>query len=99
VRPPVQGKRVPEAFDSEEPGAFSFDHPGYISCTCPCGCGSLMNLPIYLEGEAKPAKSAWRWNGSEDKPTLDPSIRDLSGCRFHGYLKDSVWTFCEDSGK
>jgi hypothetical protein len=67
-------------------------------CICPCGCKQHMNLPVYLEGQEKPAQSAWIWNGDVEKPTLNPSIRDLAHCRFHGFLRDGVWTFEADSG-
>lgn len=69
-----------------------------ILLVCPCGCGGLMDLPIYREGQPKPAPNAWLWNGDRQQPTLTPSIRDLSGCRFHGFLTGGVWTFCSDSG-
>lgn len=66
-----------------------------ILCECPCGCGSFMNLPINV-GEKVERK--WLWDGNRERPTLHPSIRDLSGCRFHGHLNNGVWTFCGDSG-
>jgi hypothetical protein len=74
-------------------GSFWFNESGsYILCLCPCGCGQFMNLPIN-------SPNKWTWNLNRDKPTITPSIRDLGGCRFHGYLTDGVWTFCADSGK
>lgn len=79
-------------------GIVSLEKAGYILCECPCGCGGSMNLPVYREGEPKPAKNAWLLSGTPEAPSLAPSIRDLSGCRFHGHLTDGVWTFCGDSG-
>jgi len=77
-------------------GSFAIKADGtYILCICPCGCGSTMNLPL-CQGEK--VDRAWLWDGNREKPTLEPSIRDLSGCRFHGFLRAGVWTFTEDSG-
>lgn len=62
---------------------------------CPCGCGHLISLPIAI-GEK--LDHYWQWDGNREQPTLQPSIRRLDGCRFHGYLTAGVWTFCSDSG-
>lgn len=91
-----------EAFwENPKDGSFCMaEDPHHFLCVCPCGCGSMMNLPIYKSGTPKPqAACAWEWNGNAETPTLTPSIRDLSGCRFHGFLTGGVWTFCEDSGR
>lgn len=77
--------------------AFVADPPVAVLVICPCGCGTLMRLPIH-RGEHPPGVS-WLWDGNKEKPTLTPSIRDLGGCRYHGFLKAGVWTFCSDSGK
>jgi hypothetical protein len=67
----------------------------HILCHCPCGCGSMMNLPI-ATGEKTPRN--WQWDGNREQPTLHPSIRDLSGCKWHGHLQGGVWTPTGDSG-
>lgn len=90
-----------QVLDAEQPGLYTFTESGGIKrifCKCPCGCGGHMHLPIYKAGEVKPAVSAWEWDGNVDSPTLNPSIRDLSGCKFHGHLRGGYWTFCDDSG-
>lgn len=80
-------------------GAYTaFAGMSRFHCVCPCGCGHHMNLPVYLEGQEKPAIASWEWNNSIEKPTLKPSIRDLGDCYFHGHLTDGVWTFEPDSG-
>lgn len=94
---PVKATPVADALVSEIDGAFQFKG-GYIRCICPCGCGGFMNLPVYQTGTAKERTPSWEWDGNETTPTLKPSIRDLSGCRFHGFLTAGVWTFCSDSG-
>ena len=100
---PVQGSLVDGYDRSAEPGSFYFRDvaPGaqrFLSCRCPCGCGGLFSLPI---GEGvKPAQSpSWHWDGQRERPTLSPSIKDLGGCRWHGYLQAGVWKPCEDSGR
>lgn len=84
------------------PGIYMFKEkqPGIkgILFNCPCSCGAVIHLPIYFEGEPKPSRSAWIWDGNEDTPSLQPSIKDLRGCRFHGFLTAGYWTFCDDSG-
>jgi Family of unknown function (DUF6527) len=97
VKAPVPGRLVIDAISSDEPGVFNFSD-SMIYCNCPCGCGSGMVLPIYRSGEPKPGKTAWEWNGNEERPTLKPSIRDMATCYFHGFLTDGVWSFCGDSG-
>lgn len=84
--------------DDVTPGSFKIKEDGtYILCECPCGCGMLMNLPIY--SDQKTVNPSWHWDGDREKPTLSPSIRDLAGCKFHGFLQQGVWTFCPDSGQ
>lgn len=84
--------------DDVKPGSYFFED-GHIKFDCPCGCGSCSVLPVYRSGDAKPAPNAWWWDGNEDAPTLDPSIRQLGGCKFHGFLQSGTWTFAGDSGK
>lgn len=86
------------------PGAFCFPaDPGDLDgaprrlwSICPCGCGTFMDLPVRVG--AKQA-GAWLWDGDAERPTVDPSIRDLAGCRFHGWLRGGTWTFEPDSGQ
>lgn len=92
---PVWATKVENAFQSEIAGAYTLSD-GYILFVCPCGCGSLSNLPIKT-GE-KTAHS-WSWDGNETQPTLSPSIRQMIGCKYHGHLIQGVWSFCEDSGR
>lgn len=77
---------------------ISLEKPGRILCECPCGCGGTMNLPVYREGEPKPATTAWMLSGTPEAPSLGPSVRDVGSCYFHGHLNDGIWTFCGDSG-
>lgn len=93
---------VEQVLDAEQPGVYTFTHEmgvKRIFVKCPCGCGSHMHLPVYFSKDPKPEKSAWEWDGNTDSPTLKPSIRDLSGCKFHGFLTNGYWEFCGDSGQ
>lgn len=96
----VVGVRRDDLFaDDVTDGSFTaYEGMSRFHCVCPCGCGSHMNLPVYLSGQEKPAQVAWVWNGNVEKPTLSPSIHDLSGCKFHGFITDGIWTFTGDSG-
>lgn len=86
-------------WEASKPGAFCINESGTrILCECPCGCGAHMNLPLYRTESAKPEPVAWIWDGNRETPTLQPSIRDMMGCRFHGHLTKGVWTFEPDSG-
>lgn len=82
------------------PGSFFIDDAKNIHFNCPCGCCQYSALPLYHEAETKPVGvTAWKWDGNLEVPTLDPSIRQMQGCKFHGFLKQGVWTFCGDSGR
>jgi hypothetical protein len=105
---PVVARRILgldySTLEAEPSGAFDIieheaDVRGTIRCWCPCGCGNFMVLPIRRAGVPHAeGRAEWEWDGNADKPTLQPSIRDMAMCRFHGFLTGGVWTFCEDSG-
>ena len=71
-------------YDAEglSPSGFHFQ--------CPCGCRSVGGVRV-----AGP--NAWQWNGSRDKPTVNPSVllydQDQSP-HWHGWLRDGVWESC-----
>ena len=85
-----------QLFEEAQPGDYQVNEGGDdILCNCPCGCGSMMNLPI-ATGEKPEHK--WQWDGNREHPTLAPSIRDMNGCRWHGHLQNGIWTPQPDSG-
>jgi hypothetical protein len=51
---------------------------GGLHFKCPCGCGALLGVSFGPNG--------WTWDGNRDKPTVTPSIRDMAGCLWHGFL-------------
>ena len=66
-------------------GDFSFWY------RCPCGCG--LQGPLLVGRERKPDISpSWTWNGSTDKPTLQPSVNHEG--HWHGWLIDGEWKVC-----
>ena len=66
---------------------------GLFAC-CPCGCGEIMHLPFKgADGRG------WTWDGDVPYPTLAPSIRRPSGCKWHGHLISGTWQPSGDSGR
>lgn len=85
-------------WDESAPGDFFISAEGtQIQFMCPCGCGAERILSI---GTSKPAQGpSWQWDGNRERPTLSPSIRDISHCKWHGYLRAGVFEPCGDSGR
>ncbi len=81
----------------QEPGAIEFrkfyskDRVAGVGFRCPCGCGREGYLPIRAEGHARTQTPEWEWNGSEDAATLRPSVLQIGGCCWHGWLTDGEW--------
>lgn len=70
-------------------------HIGGLIWICPGGCGR--ESTILFRGRCDRGDGhAWDWNGSEEKPTLNPSILSMA-CKWHGYLVDGVWRPVDDS--
>ncbi|SON54287.1 hypothetical protein HDIA_0746 [Hartmannibacter diazotrophicus] len=97
---PIRAQLVDKLFHDYAPaGAIKFyvskDHdPAGFNFRCPCGCEAIGGVKVAGEG-------AWRWNGSYQRPTVDPSVMlsvpDGKGGtveHWHGWLKDGVWTSC-----
>ena len=96
----VKANRVATWDDLKNPGDFIFTHDkqdricGLVEI-CPCGCGAEGGIsfvgPTYGTREESQGRPLWDWNGSQDKPTITPSIQRTGGCRWHGYLTDGVF--------
>jgi len=63
---------------------------GGIAFICPCGCGSESYLP--MRGFGHPQE--WSWDGNRDAPTLTPSVQQVGGCGWHGWLRAGEWVTC-----
>lgn len=104
----LEGRHVLNMSEQDRPGDYSFagrdfldshmdhDPSEYVALTFRCPkCGAEHALTINREGGFDSQKG-WAWNGSVDKPTLDPSILIQShgaivGCGWHGYLRNGAW--------
>lgn len=81
-------------FDAKPPGQFKYwrrgDSPSGqadgLHFWCPCGCGSLLGASF------EPGR--WTWDGNREKPTVNPSILHMDGCRWHGFLRAGVFEEC-----
>jgi hypothetical protein len=80
---------------TDVPGAIEFvghkDAAGTagLAFMCPCGCGREGYLPFRPE----PSPS-WEWDGNREAPTLKPSIQQVGGCKWHGWLTAGVFEPC-----
>lgn len=72
--------------DMEHPGDFHFVQGGLVF-KCPCGCDDTLGVNFERPNEPK-----WTWDGNRGCPTVTPSIRRLSGCRWHGFLTAGSFT-------
>lgn len=72
--------------------------PGYQKWAyfrCPCGCGEVLMLS--LAQSRRP-----RWIVTVDqagRPTLEPSVRQISGCFSHFLVQQGRIVWCEDTGR
>lgn len=78
----------------DTPGAYEFvEHrdsgSSGMAFICPCGCGREGYLPFRPE-----SSPSWQWNGDRQRPTLTPSILQVGGCRWHGYLTAGEFVEC-----
>lgn len=80
-------KDVPGAIEYRKP--YAGDGYAGIGFICPCGCRREGWLPF------RPAASpSWEWDGNHAAPTLKPSVLQVGGCRWHGYLTAGQWRAC-----
>ena len=80
-----------------EPGAIEFRamyRTGEIAglgFRCPCGCGREGYLPFAGIERDVPGAPEWEWDGNQLTPTLSPSVLQVGGCRWHGWLRNGEW--------
>ena len=61
---------------------------------CPCGCDEVIMLS--LSKSSRP-----RWTVSIDtqgRPTINPSVRQVSGCFSHFWVRKGMIEWCDDTG-
>ena len=62
---------------------------------CPCGCGDPIMLSL-----SKSRRPSWTADVDWlERPTLDPSIRQTSGCYSHFWVQGGRLVWCGDTGK
>jgi len=93
-----------ERLASDQPGYFeileriSTNPPRryfWLHAMCPCGCGDEFTIRLVGPDDTE-HEGNWAWDGNWSMPTLQPSIRRLVGCKFHGYLTQGVWSSAGD---
>jgi hypothetical protein len=71
------------------------EHAKWACFRCPCGCGQKIQLS--LNPHSRP-----RWTIQLDylcRPSVEPSVRQLTGCRSHFWIKHGHVEWCDDSGE
>lgn len=84
-----------------EPGIMQVVKQGdkvrMVDFLCPCSCGRT--VPTFVTEDPKnKTDNVWIYTDVHG-PTLWPSIRWLSGCKAHFWIKQGKVEMCEDSGK
>lgn len=69
-------------------GIYGRDGVHGMMLICPCGCGEEIAIDFTTDPTPGPK---WEWNGNVDKPTLTPRLFKLTGCQWHGTLKDGIF--------
>jgi Family of unknown function (DUF6527) len=91
-----------DLLNNDQPGFWVFEFLEarvYLHYNCPCGCkrpGCVRVLPPSAEPPASTLSHCWLWDGNKTAPTLSPSLRRHTACKFHGYLEAGAWRACDD---
>ena len=65
--------------------------PWQVAFSCPCGCGSVIELLTHNK-----ARPRWKVNFINEKAlTLYPSVRRITGCHSHFFLKKGTVVWCD----
>lgn len=54
-------------------------------------CGFVCSIPV---NHGPPSGMAWGWDGSEDRPTLTPSVWHYSDPDWHGFIRAGRMESC-----
>jgi hypothetical protein len=73
--------------------------PKSVNFLCPCGCGRECYTPVCPTDQKVPNSRVWGFSRGPNGVTLTPSIRYLSGCRWHFNITDGAVLVHADSGK
>jgi hypothetical protein len=62
---------------------------------CPCGCDEVIMLSL-----AKSRRPRWTVTFDRlNRPSIEPSIRQTSGCHSHFWVRRGVVDWCGDTGR
>lgn len=90
-------------FGREDPGQpsagimfvfYEGGEPQGVDFLCPCGCGNTCYTPVIQAGRPKQPRH-WFYSPG---PTIEPSIRWLSGCKSHFNITGGKVIMHADSG-
>lgn len=87
-------ERVAGSFRLTEPDSKGVQLFWYC---CPCGCGDIGALEVgngFKPPKGGASDSTWHWNGSTDKPHLDPSVHHVG--HWHGHLNQGIWKWAQN---
>lgn len=89
-------------YPTPEPGVMAVvcegGVPVMVDFLCPCGCGRT--CPTHLVPPGEPHKGRrWAFRREPNGVTLVPSIRYLSGCKWHFNITNGAVIVHGDSGK
>lgn len=91
----IPGRLVEGYSSADRAGDFWIDSKGKrLAFICPCGCGTVGGVALKVNMADRGGKHpVWSWNQNREKPTLSPSILFTSGCKWHGFLTEGMWTW------
>ena len=66
-----------------------------VRYNCPCGCGNVVWIPYYKQGQQKEEHPSWGLTECDGKVTLTPSVLS-SGfpCRSHYFIRNNRICWC-----
>ena len=66
-----------------------------ILYNCPCGCGSVVDIPYFRADQQKELMPSWAYREKEGKATLSPSIYSSGWpCRSHYFIRHNKIVWC-----
>lgn len=66
-----------------------------ILFNCPCGCGSVVDIPYFRADQQKELYPSWAYREKDGRATLSPSVYS-SGflCKSHYFIRDNQIIWC-----
>ena len=61
----------------------------WVLFKCPCGCGHVISLSLQ-----KHHRPCWSLKVKHGRPSLTPSIWQISGCKSHFFITNGVVQWC-----